>query len=103
VVADRQALVAAGSQSRCGLATPGLCCTGREFKAGVAGHGWEYCETYLKLVLYIMGREAHDALKASMRKHRVRFREPRKRAPLSPERRAQLVAQLAYARERKAK
>ena len=74
---------------------------GREFKGERASHGWEFCETYLKLVLYVIGREAHDALKESMRGHRVRFREPRQRAPLSPERRAQLVAQLADAREQR--
>jgi hypothetical protein len=62
----------------------------------------DYCRDG-DVVLYMMGREAHDTLKASMREHRVRFREPRKRAPLSPERRAQLVAQLAYAREQRSK
>lgn len=64
-------------------------------KDKVASHGWEFCEIYLKLVLYIMGREAHDALKASFKKHNVKFKKPIKRAPLSPERKAELVAKLA--------
>lgn len=65
----------------------------------VAGHGWQYCSIYLRLVLYGMGREAHDTLKAAFKANRVRFREPRKRAPLSPERKAELAARLATYRE----
>lgn len=66
-----------------------------------AYHGWRFCATYLKLVLYLMGREAHDTLKASFKKNRVRFTEPRKRKPLDPERRAALVARLAVYRQRR--
>lgn len=65
----------------------------------IAGHGWEYAACYLLLVRYVLGVDAHDRLKAEFKAHRVRFREPRKRAPLSPERRAALVATLAAARE----
>ena len=66
-----------------------------------AGHGWEFCATFLKLVLYMLGREAHDKLKAEMKACRVRFRPPRKSVPLSPERREQMIAVLAAARERR--
>jgi putative metallohydrolase (TIGR04338 family) len=64
----------------------------------IAAHGWEYAATYLTLVRCVLGVEAHDLLKAQFKAHRVRFRAPTKRAPLSPERRAQLVATLAAAR-----
>lgn len=68
----------------------------------VAAHGWQYCDIYLRLVLYGMGREAHDTLKAAFKANRVRFRAPRQRAPLTPERRAELVARLAAHREGRA-
>lgn len=67
----------------------------REWTSQTAGHGWRYCGVFLRLVLIMMGREAHDALKASFKQHRVRFTAPRKGKPLSPERRAQLVERLA--------
>lgn len=72
--------------------------TQREESRRVAGHGWQFCENYLRLVLLVLGREAHDALKDSFKAHRVRFSKPRQRAPLSPERKAQLLATLAAAR-----
>ena len=68
----------------------------------VADHGWEFCDAYLKLVLYIMGRDSHDALKASFKQHKVKFRKPVKRNELSPERKAELVARLAEYRVAKA-
>lgn len=61
-------------------------------------HGWRFCRTYLLLVLYALGREAHDDLKAAFKANRIRFTEPRKRKPLSPERRAELAERLAKAR-----
>lgn len=67
----------------------------REYGLLVAGHGWQFCSVYLKLALYIMGREAHDALKREMKVHRVRFIAPRKRRPMDPERRAALIARLS--------
>jgi putative metallohydrolase (TIGR04338 family) len=70
----------------------------REHGAHIAGHGWEYCGVFLKLVLYLMGRDAHDAFKASMKSHRVRFRAKKARQPMSPERREQLIQVLAAAR-----
>lgn len=77
--------------------------TRRKFGAGPPGHGWEFCETYLRLTLYVLGREAHDALKASFKANRVKFRQPRQGKPLTPERRAQLTATLAQARAARAK
>lgn len=65
---------------------------------GVAWHGWQYCSVYLKLVLCVMGREAHNALKASFQKHRVRFRPKAPRKPLTPEQRMVMVARFAAAR-----
>jgi len=65
-------------------------------------HGWKFAATFLDLVRAGMGVEAHDKLKASFTKHKVRFRAPQKRAPLSPERKAALTAQLAAARQAKA-
>lgn len=65
----------------------------------IAAHGWEFSNTYLTLVRLVLGVEAHDLLKAQFKAHRVRYREPRKRAPMSPERRAILVEQLKAARE----
>jgi putative metallohydrolase (TIGR04338 family) len=69
---------------------------------GPAAHGWQFCSVYLKLVMWTHGREAHDALKASFKAARVKIRPPRKGKPLSPERKAQLIATLAAARETRA-
>lgn len=63
-----------------------------------AFHGWQFCAVYLKLVLYLMGREAHNTLKAAFKANRVRFTEPRKRQPLSPEQAAALTERLAQYR-----
>lgn len=70
--------------------------------SSIASHGWQFCAIYLDLVRFIMGREAHDALKASFKAHKVRFTQPRTRAPMSPERKAELAARLAAARAAKA-
>ncbi len=63
------------------------------------GHGWLFCQNLLIMTLHLMGRKAHDELKASFKQHRVRYTKPRVGKPLSPERRAALVATLAKARE----
>jgi hypothetical protein len=52
-----------------------------------AGHGWEFCDTYVFLVRHTHGEAEARALEASFRKHKVRFKAKRK---LSPERLAQL-------------
>ena len=77
--------------------------TRRTYGYEVAGHGWEYCSVFLKLVLYAMGREAYNALKASFKRYRVKFKAPRKRKPLSPEQRAAAAERLAKARAVRAK
>lgn len=74
----------------------------RHSDTDVAGHGWEFCAVFLDLVRFIMGREAHDALKQSFKDHKVRFTKPRTRKPLTPEQRAVLAARLAAARAAKA-
>lgn len=66
-----------------------------------AKHGWQWAQVFLQLVEHFMGRKAGEILKQSFINHRVRFRAPVKRAPLSDERRAALAAQLKLARERK--
>ena len=63
------------------------------------GHGWQYCAIYLTLTLHAMGREAHDVLKAAFKENRVRYTAPRKRKPMDPARKAELVARLAAYRE----
>jgi putative metallohydrolase (TIGR04338 family) len=73
----------------------------REHGLLVAGHGWQYCAIYLKLALYMLGREAHDALKAAFKVNRVRFSPPRRRKPLTPEQRAMLADRLTAARAAK--
>ena len=52
--------------------------TSREY-AGTAkaGHGWEFCKTYLRLVEIVMGKEAYLSLEKSFLKHGVKFIKPR--------------------------
>lgn len=71
--------------------------TRRQFGVYVAGHGWQFCAVYLRLVLLFMGRAAHDALKASFKERRVRFR-PKRQVVISTERRLELAARLREAR-----
>lgn len=47
-----------------------------------AGHGWRFMQIYLRLVLHVMGRTAHDKLKAAAKANKVRI-NPKKQ--LSPE------------------
>lgn len=65
------------------------------------GHGWQYAEVYLTLVRHVMGVDAHDRLRDQFKAHRVRYRKPRERAPMSPEQRAILAERLRLARETK--
>lgn len=74
----------------------------REHGTMIAGHGWQFCAIYLKLVLYLLGREAHDALKAAFKANRVRFTAPRPRRALTPEQRAVLANRLEAVRAAKA-
>jgi putative metallohydrolase (TIGR04338 family) len=54
-------------------------------------HGYAFCRIHLDLVLLFIGREAHDALKASYKTQRVRYKAKRK---MSPEARAAAAARL---------
>jgi hypothetical protein len=73
----------------------------RENGSQWGGHGWRYCAVYLKMVLYVFGREAHNELKASFKKHRVRIR-PKTKRNMSEEQRAALRLRMAAAREARA-
>lgn len=63
-----------------------------------AAHGWEFAAGYLKLVEHFLGAESAKRLKAQFKAERVRYRPPVSR-PISPERRAELVARLAACRQ----
>ncbi len=63
-------------------------------------HGWNFCRIFLMLVRHWMGQEAHDALKKSFKKHRVRFTEKKKRI-ISEEQRQALRQRLAQYRQNK--
>lgn len=65
-------------------------------------HNWRFCAVYLELVKHFMGKDAHDALRAQYKAHRVKFTAPRAKREISPEQREALVARLAAAREAKA-
>lgn len=73
----------------------------RQYGQSIAGHGWQYAAIYMDLVRFALGAEAGAALKASFKAHRVKFSKPKKRAPLSPEKKAELAARLALARQAK--
>jgi Spy/CpxP family protein refolding chaperone len=68
----------------------------------VAAHGWQFAATFLELATHELGAESGDALKKSFKEHRVRYRAPRQRKPLTPEQRAVLVERMAAARDAKA-
>lgn len=72
--------------------------THKEACAIPAGHGWQFCASYLELVYHELGEEAGDKLKAEFKRRGVKFKAPVKRAPLSEERKAQLREQLARVR-----
>ncbi len=68
----------------------------RKHGDAVADHGWQYAAIYLDLVKFGMGAEAHDALKASFKQHKVRFKAKVKRNVVVT---AETLARLAAARE----
>ncbi len=65
-------------------------------------HGWQFCASLLMLVEKWCGKEDALALKNEFSRSGVKFREPRKRVPLTSEQKEVLVARLALARESKA-
>ena len=66
----------------------------------VADHGWQYCSVYLKLTLYMMGREAHDALRSAFKWHRVRYSEAGEAISPPPEKPAKLALAAWFAARR---
>jgi len=66
--------------------------TRRQELSGGASHGWQFAAIYLDLVRFCMGAEAAEALKASFRKHKVRFRAKRQAPAGAAERMAAIRA-----------
>jgi putative metallohydrolase (TIGR04338 family) len=64
----------------------------------VAAHGWQFAGTLVELVRYETGKDEADKMKASFRKAKVRFSEPKKRKALSPEQKAANAERLSKAR-----
>jgi putative metallohydrolase (TIGR04338 family) len=52
----------------------------RKYGEGTSAHGREYAAIYLDLVRFGMGKEAHAALLASFKAHKVKYRAPKRRA-----------------------
>lgn len=61
-------------------------------------HGREFAIVMLDVVRNVMGRKAHDVLKAEYRKRGVPVTKPRKRRTVTPEQRAELTDRMAKAR-----
>lgn len=72
------------------------CCHGLAPR-DTAAHGWQFAAAYLRVVEQFLGVDSAKRLKDAFKKCGVRYRAPISR-PISPERRAQLVAQLAACR-----
>jgi len=66
-----------------------------------AAHGWEFCHVYLKVVGNVMGPEARELLKASLKEHRVKFNKPRKKRVYTEDELQILRARMAVARAAK--
>lgn len=75
----------------------------REFwNVDYASHGWRFASVFLDLVRFVMGRDAHDALKASFKEHGVKFNKPRAKRVYTPEQIEILRTRLAAAKEARA-
>lgn len=68
-----------------------------------ASHGWEFAAIYLFLVKTMLGKDTADLLKASFRKHRVKFSKPRLKRQLTPEQIAILRERMTLARAARSK
>lgn len=64
----------------------------------IAGHGREFVIVLLDVVRHVMGREAHDALKAALRKRNVKTSKPRAAKPKPAVDPAELAERLARGR-----
>lgn len=62
-------------------------------------HGWRFVACELDLVRHFLGADVHDRLKASFRKHRVRFTAPRPKRVLTDEQRAAALRNLTATRK----
>jgi putative metallohydrolase (TIGR04338 family) len=71
------------------------------YREKIAGHGWQFAAILLDLVRAMMGKEAHDLLRASFKEHKVRYVAPRQKRELTPEQREELRARLAAIRAEK--
>ncbi len=69
---------------------------------GGVQHNWEFTECLLWLVRQAMGIEWHDRLLDQYKTRKVKYKKPRERKPVSPERRAELAQQLVAARAARA-
>lgn len=65
----------------------------KEYVEPRASHGWQFARIYLRLISRFMGVAAHDLLKASFKKHHVRFRPKRTRI-MTEEQKSALRARL---------
>ena len=63
----------------------------------IAWHGWQFCQTYLKIVGDVLGPEAHRTLTASFKENRVKFASPRQKRPMTEEQRQVLRDRLLIA------
>ena len=69
----------------------------------VAWHGWQFCQTYLKIVGNVMGPEAAARLKAEFKAEGVRFTPPRKKREMTEADKQVLRDRLVVARAAKAR
>ena len=69
----------------------------------VAWHGWQFCQTYLKIVGSVLGPETRDTLKASFKEEGVRFTPPRKKREMTEAGKQVLRDRLVVARAAKAR
>ena len=60
----------------------------------IAGHGWQFAETYLSMVSRFIGEEAAKNLRRQFRENRVRYRAPKPKRELTEAQRSALVARL---------
>jgi putative metallohydrolase (TIGR04338 family) len=75
-----------------------------EYKGTVqnsASHGWLFTLTLLDLVRTVMGVKAYNDLKASFKKHKVRYTRPRAKRAITDEQRQALRERVAKARATK--
>lgn len=66
-----------------------------------ASHGWRFCAIYIDVVRWVMGAEAAEALKASFKRHKVRFTAPPKKRAKKDPTPAQLAARAKFAAQAK--